>query len=80
MFWMWDPFSWLIFFFVIGIAVYLIIKYELVITSRGAQKKPGADTPESSRESALELLEKRLAKGEITEIEFERIKKKLEET
>ncbi len=80
MFWMWDPFSWLIFFFVIGIAVYLIIKYELVITSRGVQKKTGTDIQEYTRESPLELLEKRLAKGEITEEEFERIKKKLEET
>lgn len=80
MFWWWDPFSWLIFFFVIGIAVYLIIKYELVVASRGAQKKFDAGTSESSKESALELLEKRLAKGEITELEFERIKKKLEET
>ncbi len=80
MFWWFDPFTWLIFFFVIGIAVYLIIKYELVVTSRGAQKKLGADTSESSKESALELLEKRLARGEITETEFEKIKKKLEET
>lgn len=78
MFWWFDPFTWLIFFFVIGIAVYLIIKYELVITSKGAQKN--LDTSEFSKESALELLEKRLARGEITEIEFEKIKKKLEET
>lgn len=76
MFWWFDPFTWLIFFAVIGIAIYLVIKYELIVIGRGVKKK----TETESKESPLETLEKRFAKGEITEIEFERIKKKLEET
>lgn len=80
MFWLHGPFTWLLFFFVIGIVVYLIIKYELVITGRGTKKSLGGDIGGDTGESPLEILEKRLARGEITEEEFERIKKKLEET
>ncbi|GAB60998.1 MAG: SHOCT domain-containing protein [Candidatus Jettenia sp.] len=76
MFWWFNPFTWLIFFCVIGVAVYLIIKYELVVTSKGVRKRFETET----KESALEILEKRLARGEITGEEFEMIKKKLEET
>lgn len=76
MFWGFDPFTWLIFFFIIGVAVYLLIKYELVVTTKGVRKSLETET----KESALEILEKRLARGEVTEEEFERIKKKLEET
>jgi putative membrane protein len=37
-----------------------------------------AETPEAGREKPLEILRRRLAKGEITEEEFERLKKKIE--
>ncbi|TLD41777.1 MAG: hypothetical protein JETT_1932 [Candidatus Jettenia ecosi] len=76
MFWWFNPFTWLIFFCVIGAAAYLIIKYELVVTRKGVRKKFETET----KESALEILEKRLARGEITGEEFEMIKRKLEET
>lgn len=75
MFW-YGPFTWLIFFLVIGVVVYLFIKYRLVVTTRGTRKALNGDTGDSP----LEILEKRLAKGEITAEEFERVKKKLEET
>jgi putative membrane protein len=82
MFWFYDPFTWLIFFLVIGLGVYLIVKYELVVMGKGAKDKDkGTNTGEFvSGESPLEILEKRFARGEITEHEFERIKKKIEET
>ncbi|MCF6157123.1 MAG: SHOCT domain-containing protein [wastewater metagenome] len=77
MFWWFDPFTWLLFFFVLGIGVYLVIKYELVVTTkRGTQNKYIPET----KESPLEILEKRFARGEITQVEFDRVKKKLEET
>lgn len=34
MFWFYDPFTWLIFFLVIGLGVYLIVKYELVVMGK----------------------------------------------
>lgn len=73
-----GPFSWLLFFFVVGIAVYLVIKYELVVMRKGGKKNSESNTEEL--QSPLEILEKRFARGEITEEEFERIKKRLEET
>ncbi len=75
LFW-YGPFTWLIFFIVIGVVVYLFIKYRLAITTRSKRNALNGDTGESP----LEILEKRLARGEITAEEFERIKKKLEET
>jgi putative membrane protein len=71
-----GPFTWLIFFLVIGVVVYLVIRYRLVVTTRSTRNVLNGDTGESP----LEILEKRLARGEITTEEFERIKKKLEET
>jgi putative membrane protein len=76
MFWGFGPFNWLIFFLVIGVAIYLFIKYKLVITTKDMRKNIEGDT----KQSPLEILQRRFARGEITEQEFERIKKRLEET
>ncbi|MCF6157122.1 MAG: SHOCT domain-containing protein [wastewater metagenome] len=76
MFWWYGPFTWLIFFLVVGVVVYLVIKYKLKLTTRNGRRDFIRDTGES----ALETLEKRLARGEITEEEFDRIRKKLDET
>jgi len=57
---------WIIFLIVIGVAIYLIVQ---------ATKSKG---PESSfRETPMEILKKRYAKGEITKEEFDKMKKEL---
>lgn len=76
MFWWFNPFTWLIFFCVIGVAIYLIIKYKLVVSGKGVRKRFKIEV----RESALKILKKRLARGEISGEEFEMIRRKLEET
>lgn len=58
-------FGFLFFFIFWGIVIYLA-----VIAFRHFTEKKDRETP-------LELLKKRLAKGEVTEEEFEKIKKKL---
>lgn len=75
MFW-YGPFTWLIFFLIIGLGIYLVIKYELVLISKRSDKRFNKDY--DTRESPLEILEKRFARGEITEEEFEKIKKRFE--
>lgn len=60
-------FMWLIFLIVIGVAVYLIVQ---------ATKSKGLESP--FRETPMEILKKRYAKGEITKEEFDKIKKDLE--
>jgi putative membrane protein len=78
MFMWYGPFNFLLFFLIIGVAIYLFIKYKLVITTKDARKQISSGTV--GGDSALGILEKRFARGEITEHEFERIKKRLEET
>lgn len=58
---------WIIFLIVIGVAVYLIVQ---------ATKSKGLESP--FRETPMEILKKRYAKGEITKEEFDKIKKDLE--
>ncbi|MGQ3684668.1 MAG: SHOCT domain-containing protein [Candidatus Loosdrechtia sp.] len=78
---MWyGPFNWLLFFLVIGVALYLFVKYKLVITTKEVRKQLSSGSSAIGGESPLGILEKRFARGEITEQEFERMKKKLEET
>lgn len=77
MFFWYGPFTWLVFFLVIGGAVYLFIKYEITITGAKRSEKD-SDRGELHGESPLEILEKRLARGEITIEEFEKIKKDIE--
>jgi len=60
-------FMWIIFLVVIGLLIYFIVK---------AQKTKG-QMP-TQRESPLDILKGRYAKGEITKEEFERMKKDLE--
>jgi len=62
-----EMIMWIIFLIVIGVAVYLIVQ---------AAKSKGLESP--FRETPMEILKKRYAKGEITKEEFEKIKKDLE--
>ena len=58
---------WIIFLILIGLVIYLVVQ--------GARSK----TSESSfRETPMDILKKRYAKGEITKEEFEKMKKDLE--
>ncbi len=77
MYW-YGPFQWLIFFLIIGLGIYLVIKYEIVVIGKrsGKTKQIGIDT--ETRESPLHILEKRYVRGEITEEEFQKIKKSIE--
>ncbi|MGK9368385.1 SHOCT domain-containing protein [Melioribacter sp. Ez-97] len=61
----WMGFGWIFWLIVIAVIVYLIIK----ITN---QKQTDNIYP---KETPLEILKKRYAKGEISKEEFERIKK-----
>lgn len=58
---------WIIFLIVIGILVYFIVQ---------SSKSKGPDG--SSKETPMEILRKRYAKGEITKREFDRMKKDIE--
>lgn len=57
---------WLIFLVLIGIAIYFVVRGEKWM-KRGR-----------SEETVLDILKKRYAKGEITEQEYEKMKKELE--
>ncbi|MBI4768403.1 MAG: SHOCT domain-containing protein [Deltaproteobacteria bacterium] len=60
-------FMWILFIIVIGVVVYFIIQSTKVKTSSGTLK-----------ETPLDILKGRYAKGEIAKEEFERMKKDLE--
>jgi putative membrane protein len=57
-------YMWILLLVVIGILVYLIL--------RNVPSGPGSD-----KESALDILKKRFAKGEITQQEYDEMKRKL---
>jgi putative membrane protein len=60
-----GAFMWLIFLVLIGVVVYFVVRGEKWMKHS------------SSEETALDILKKRYAKGEITKQEYERIKKEL---
>lgn len=55
---------WMFWILVIGFVIFFVARR--------------ADTPERKSEAPVEILRRRLARGEITEEEFERLKKKME--
>jgi putative membrane protein len=61
-----GAFMWLIFLVLIGVVIYFVVRGEKWM------KHSGSD------ESALDILKKRYAKGEITKQEYEKIKKELD--
>ena len=63
----WRGAMGLLFLAVVGLIVYLVVRGE-------TKKKQGGA---GSEETALEILKKRYARGEITREEFERMKKDL---
>ncbi len=66
--WWWMWLVWIGGFFILVLVIYLLV-YGLRNESR---------TPELSRETPLDILKKRYARGEITREEYERIKRDLE--
>lgn len=77
MYW-YGPFQWLIFFLIIGLGIYLVIKYEIVVIGKRSGKKDKKTIDTETRESPLHILEKRYTRGEITEEEFLKVKKSIE--
>ncbi len=63
--------SWLIDILIIGFVAYFFLEYRMNKRYQHYQK---IDTGES----ALDIARKRYARGEITDMEFEKIRKKLE--
>jgi putative membrane protein len=61
-------FMWLLFIVVVALVIYFIV----------IQAKKTGFTERSSEESALHILKKRYAKGEINKEEFDRMKKDIE--
>jgi putative membrane protein len=60
-----GAFMWLIFLVLLGFVIYFVLRGEKWMKRGG------------SEETALDILKKRYAKGEITEQEYEKIKKEL---
>ena len=61
-------FMWLIFIIIAGVVVYFIFE----------RSKRAGNLGDSAGESAVEILKRRYAKGEITKEEFDRMKKEIE--
>jgi putative membrane protein len=61
-----GSYMWIILLIIIGVVVYLIIQ--------NTKSKTDSD-----KETPLDIIKKRFAKGEITKEQYEEIKKKLEE-
>lgn len=59
-------FMWIIFLVLIGFVIYFVLRGEKWMKRGG------------SEETALDILKKRYAKGEITKQEYDRVKKELE--
>jgi len=62
-------FGWIFWIIIIVVFVWVVIQYNNRYQQRPPGDKPG--------ESAMDILKKRYAKGEITKDEFERMKKDL---
>jgi putative membrane protein len=65
MFPMFIPLFWIVF---IGLVLYLIF-------GRGGNKRPWPPGPGPEQETALDILKKRYARGEISKVEFEQMKR-----
>jgi putative membrane protein len=63
--------GWLIDILIMGFVVYFFIEYR-------ASKRNQCQQKVDVRESALDILKKRYAKGEITDHEFIKLKEKIE--
>ena len=64
-------FMWILFLVIIVVAIYFILQSTKSRSSDSSSK-------ETPRETAIEILKKRYAQGEITKEEFEKMKKDLE--
>lgn len=63
---------------IVGILVIAIAVYAFVQMDRNRGGRDGHNPPRHDRNEALDLLNRRYANGEISDEEFERMKKRLE--
>ena len=73
--WGMGGFGWMWFMPVLGIAVIAVVAWAVVASARRSNGPGGSDSPRI--DSALDLLKKRYARGEIDKAEYEEKKKDL---
>jgi len=66
-------FGWIFWLVVIGVAIWAVIR----LTSQNTQTRSDYSDSGKNRETPLDILKKRYARGEITETEYEEMRKKL---
>jgi putative membrane protein len=74
---MWGGFGWMWLMPVFGLIVPILIIWAIVALVRGTRQSGSSDSGSSQAESALEILKKRYARGEINKEEYEEKKKGL---
>ena len=84
--WMWI-FPLIMLCILVVVAIILVRRYgglqnalNAIFSKMPMQSAPGAASNEQQSETALDILKKRYAKGDITQEQFEEMKKNLQET
>ncbi|MCF7805964.1 MAG: SHOCT domain-containing protein [Candidatus Marinimicrobia bacterium] len=66
-------FGWIIWLLIIGVAIWAVVR----LTNQNPPNQQSYHNVDSSKETPLDILKKRFARGEITQDEFNEMRKKL---